>query len=120
MSPLIPNLDEILKIPIGQQHPDALKAIKDRRQELANLFFDKTKTAAERNAVFDELNNLNKYLSYKILEYRIKEKGSGGNYRIVTPADREKNCQDFAACLLRLGVTDITSNAFAIVWSNTR
>lgn len=119
MSPAIPNLDELLKIPIGQQHPDALKAIKDRRQELANLFFDKNKPSAERNAVFDECNKLNKYLNYKLIEFRIKEKGSG-SYRIITVEEKRQNMTNFMTSCLVLGIKDISSEALAIVWSGTK
>jgi len=70
----IPDLDEFLKIPMINQPSEVIKMLKERRQFIADLFFDKTKPAEDRNKVFDEGNKLNSYFGHKLFQYKIAEK----------------------------------------------
>lgn len=93
----IQGLDDLLKVQMINQSSEAIKMLKDRRQFVANLFFDKTKTAEERNGVFDEGNKLNAYLGHKLFQYRIKEKGSGYRGTSSPASEPQKKPEDRAA-----------------------
>ena len=56
------TVQELLAKPKDSHDKGALDVIHARRKQLADIFFDKSKSAAERNAVFDELCSIHKYL----------------------------------------------------------
>jgi len=96
----IEGLDEILKIKMINQTSEMIAYLKSRRQFIADLFFDKNKPAADRNAVFDEGNKLNEYFGHKLFQYRIKEKGSGSTWKPAAPTVIEQpKAEDRAANL---------------------
>lgn len=98
----IEGLDETLKIPLVNMTSEMITNLKSRRQYIADLFFDKTKPASERNAVFDEGNKLNQFFGHKLFQYRIKEKGSGSGYKAPGPAVIEEPKPEDRAANLKL------------------
>jgi len=116
------GLDEILKVPKEKQAKITIDNLQVRRKTLGDIFFDKTKTFEERNAVYDELVKINKYFGYKEI-FKLKEKGSGRTYKPITAADRETNCEAFIAYMQKK-FKNIPEQALVdyipLVWANTK
>lgn len=103
-----PTILELLKIPTQHQTKEIIDKIWARKKELGNFFYDKTQPAKDRNAVFDEYNAICNYLGAKPAQWKHKEPGQGGGYskRVITIADREKNCNDLKVYLIKSNLWD--------------
>lgn len=105
---MIDNLDELLKIPLSAQDGKVYNLLSSRKKELFSIFFDKTKSVNERNAVFDEANKLAKYLNESVLKWKASEKKSGYSGKSYTTSKeaRQKNCDELIAYLKDSGCWD--------------
>lgn len=66
------TVQELLQKPKDQHDQGALDVIHARRKQLCDLFFDKSKSATERNAVYDEISAIHKYFDMKPI-FKVKE-----------------------------------------------
>lgn len=115
MSPeLEENLDDLIKIPLSQQVPEVTTKLQARRKELFTIFYDRSKSAQERNAVFDEANKISNYLGEKPIKWRIPTKSAAK--APVTMDQRKQNVDEFVKyCGGTLGL-QLTPESIAIVW----
>ena len=117
-STAIEGLDELLKIPLQNQDGKIYNLLSNRKKELFNFFFDKTKSVDDRNSVFDEANKIANYLNEKPLKWRTAV--PKGKARIVTDEERRKNCVDFLRYLRTLNIDfdRLESSHKAVILSN--
>jgi len=112
--PKIENLDDLLKIPISTQVQHVLDSLQSRRKELADLFYHKNTDGKydtsydKKMEVFDELEKLHKYFSYKLPNKPYKQ-GGGGKSWTATKEQRHNNCDDLIGYLKVVGVWDALS-----------
>ena len=66
------TVKELMLKPRSEHDAAALDVIHARRKELCDLFFDKSKPAKERNAVYDEISAIHKYFEMKPI-FKVKE-----------------------------------------------
>lgn len=115
----IKNLDEILKLPKGQQTPEALAELEKIRKAQWDIFNNKELETKIRNEALDVIAKIHTYLSMKdVSQYKLREKGKG-SWKPITIKEREDN----TAAFLKFCVTnaiDPTSQALALVWGSTR
>lgn len=67
------TVKELLAKPKDSHDQGALDVIHGRRKQLADVFFDKSRSAKDRNAVYAELLSIHKYLELSTQLYKVKE-----------------------------------------------
>lgn len=70
------TVKDLMKKPKEELEKGALDVIHARRKQLADIFFDTSKSAAEKNKVFDELELIHKYFNMGKI-FKAKEKRGG-------------------------------------------
>lgn len=67
------TVQELLAKPKDSHDQGAMDCIHGRRKQLADIFFDKSKSAKDRNGVYDELLSIHNYLGLKTNLFKVKE-----------------------------------------------
>lgn len=87
------TVQELMKKPRDQHDAGALDVIHARRKELCDLFFDKSKSTKERNAVYDEISAIHKYFDMKPI-FKVKEaRGAIPSKPTRTPEQKLKDSE---------------------------
>lgn len=86
------TVQELLQKPKDQHDQGALDVIHARRKQLADIFFDKSKSPQDRNKVFDELCAIHKYLGMgDIFKAKVPKAFGGAAKPIRTPQQRKED-----------------------------
>lgn len=93
------TVQELMKKPRDQLEPAALDVIHARRKELCDIFFDASKSAADKNNVYNELSLIHKYFDMKPI-FKAKEKrGAITSKPTRTPEQKVKDSVEMVSKL---------------------
>lgn len=85
------TVEELLQKPKDSHDKGALDVIHARRKQLADVFFDKSRSVKDRNAVYNELLSIHKYLGLSTELFKVKEPKIPGAKPQRTPEQKKED-----------------------------